>query len=57
MLFRSEINKDNPKNVVTNNGKLIAIANYDKTGNDPPKAQKKRNHGEFDVYIRDRVED
>ena len=55
-LHGCEINEDNPENVIADNGKLIAIANSDKTGNNSPKTQEKRNHGEFNVYIRDRVE-
>ena len=54
-LHGGEIYKDNPENVITDNGKLIAVANDDKAGNNSPQAQEKRNHGEFNVYIGDRV--
>jgi hypothetical protein len=55
-LHGCEINEDNPENIITDDGKLVAIANNDKTGNNSPNTQEKGNHGEFNVYIRDRVE-
>ena len=48
-LHGCEIYEDNPENVICYGCKLIPIANDDKSGNNSPKAQEKRNHREFNV--------
>jgi hypothetical protein len=55
-LHGSEIDEDNPKNVITDYRKLVAIAYDDKAGNDSPKTEEKRNHRKFDVDKRYRIE-